>query len=136
MEEPAEPAGELPPPDASGSARRSEWRGDPAPAGTGATTSELLELLAGLEADRLARGDGDLDAGLRVAPDALLAVAHLEHAEAAQLDALAGGQRLFHGVDDGVHRHRRLDARHGGVLSDEVDDVGLDHACSEGVRRD
>jgi len=48
-----------------------------------AERSEVLQLFAGLEANGAAGSDGDLDAGLRVASDALLAVADLEDAEAA-----------------------------------------------------
>ena len=51
-------------------------------------TLEVLEFLAWLEANRLARRDVDLNSGLRVATDSPLAVAHLEDAETPKLDAL------------------------------------------------
>src|SRR5689334_21255029 len=70
--------------------------------GSSGSRSEVLEVLAGLETDGLAGRDRDLDAGLGIAADALLAVAHLEDAEPAELDALALAECVLHGVDDGV----------------------------------
>src|SRR5436305_4723020 len=93
--------------------------------------SEVFEVLARLEADRLAGGDRHLDAGLGVAADALLAVADLEDAEAAKLDALAVAERGLHGFDDGIDGLRRLHPGHIRDFRDAVDDVRLDHCGSE-----
>src|SRR6202044_2112947 len=59
-------------------------------------SSEILEVLAGFEAHGLAGRDRDLDAGLGIASDAFLAVAHLEDAESPQLDAFAVAQGALH----------------------------------------
>src|SRR5947209_11562391 len=98
---------------------------------SGLPVSEILQVLAGLEADRLAGGDGHLDAGLGIAPHALLAVAHLEDAEAAQLDPLAVAEGVLHGLDDGVDGLRRLHPGYVRDFRDAVDDVRLDHCSSE-----
>src|ERR1700681_1282041 len=96
--------------------------------------SEILQVLAGLEADRLAGGDGHLDAGLGIASHALLAVADLEDAEAAKLDALAVAESDLHGLDDGVDGLRRLHPGNVCDFRDAVDDVRLDHCSSEAGR--
>src|SRR4051812_5711425 len=85
--------------------------------------SEVLEVFARLEAHRLAGGDRHFDAGLGIAADALLAVAHLEDAEAAELDALAVAERALHGFDDDVDGLRRLHPGHIRDFRDAVDDV-------------
>src|SRR4051794_16798057 len=110
-----------------GSGRLPSLIGSPAPG----VRSEILEVLARLEADRLAGRDRHLDAGLGIAADALLAVADLEDAEAPELDPLAVAERALHGFDDGVDGLRRLDPGHIRKLSDAVDDVRLDHCGSE-----
>ncbi len=56
---------------------------------TRTTLLQGLQLLAGLKAHRFAGRDGNLGAGARIAADAGLARAHVEDAEAAQLNALA-----------------------------------------------
>src|SRR5215203_2200515 len=102
--------------------------------GRGPSVSEILQILARLESDRLAGGDRHLDPGLGVAPHALLAVAHLKDSEAAELDALAIAERIFHGVDDGIHG---LGGFHPGYVRDlrnAVYDIRLDHECSEAAQ--
>src|SRR6185503_6676295 len=99
-------------------------------------TLQRLQLFAGLEADRLAGRDRHLDARLRVAPDAALAIAHLEDAEAAQLDPLAARQRVLDRVEDGVDRFGRLDARDVARVGDAVDDVRFDHRLLLSGRRE
>src|SRR5947199_5238562 len=99
--------------------------------GSPAQESEILEVLARLEADRLAGRDRHLDTGLGIAADALLAVADLEDAEAAELDALAVAERALHGFDDGIDGLRRLHPGHIRDFRDAVDDVRLDHCGSE-----
>src|SRR5215218_7412234 len=93
--------------------------------------SEILQVLARLEAHRLAGGDRHLDAGLGIAADALLAVADLEDAEAAELDPLAVAERGLHSLDDGVDGLSRLHPGYIRDFRDAVDDVRLDHCGSE-----
>ena len=52
-------------------------------------SSDVLEIFAGLEADRTARRDPDLFPRPRIPADAALARLHLEHTEPAELDSLA-----------------------------------------------
>src|SRR4051794_2958115 len=59
-----------------------------------------LEDLAGLEREHPARADGDLLAGLRVATDARVLLAHHEVAKARDLDLLAALEGLLDGVED------------------------------------
>src|SRR5450631_670337 len=90
--------------------------------------SESLQFLAGLEAHGFAGRDADFLAGARVAADAGLARAHVEHAEAAQLDALAFAKRLFHGIEDGFNSLFGLGPAHSGLVYDGVYDVQLNHS--------
>src|SRR5262245_46049703 len=62
----------------------------------------LLQLLADLEEGRALRGDAHLVAGLRVPTLARLAHLDLEAAEAPDLDAVIGAQRVGHAVEDGI----------------------------------
>jgi hypothetical protein len=93
-----------------------------------------LEFLAGLEADGLTGGDGDLLAGARVAPDAALARLDDEDAEAAQLDALAPRQRLLHRVEEGIDGLLGLHLRDAGAFGHTVHDVEFDHCLSPPAR--
>ncbi len=88
---------------------------------------EELEVLAWLEADGLAGGDGDLGAGAGVAADAGLAGLDGEDAEAAELDAVAFGEGALHGFEDGVDGGLGLDAREPGAFDDPENEVLLDH---------
>jgi hypothetical protein len=88
---------------------------------------QIPQMLAGFEAHRLARGDDHFDAGLGVAADAALAVAHLEDAETAQLDALTAAEGGLHRVEDrldGLRGERARDVRYLGYT---VNEVSLDH---------
>src|ERR1700692_1464011 len=58
--------------------------------------SERLQFLAGLEAHRFAWWNADFLAGARIAANAGLARAHVEHAEAAQLDSFPFAERILH----------------------------------------
>src|SRR5438552_10630192 len=69
---------------------------------------KVAKLFAGLEADRVSGRDLHFDACLRIAPDPLLALLDLEHAEAAQLDALAARQCVAQSFDDRIDRLRRF----------------------------
>src|ERR1039458_2052772 len=88
----------------------------------------IAQLLARLEPDREAgRNLHFLGGAFRVAADAAVSGLHEEHAEAAQLDALAARQRLAQHVDDRLDGCRRFLAPDAGRLRDRVDDVVLDH---------
>jgi hypothetical protein len=90
-------------------------------------SSERLQFLAGLEAHRFARRDADFLAGARVAANAGLARAHVEHTEAAQLYSLAFAERVFHGSKDGFDGLFRLGPAHAGLGYDCIYDVQLNH---------
>ena len=88
----------------------------------------VAQLFTRLEPDREAGRDLHfLGGAFRVSADAAFSAFHEEHAEAAQLDALAARQRLAQRVDDRLDGLRRLLAPHAGRSRDRVDDVFLDH---------
>jgi hypothetical protein len=62
-----------------------------------------MELFAGLEADSLARGDGDLGACSRIASDAGLSRFDGKYAKASELDAVACYKGLLHAVEDCIY---------------------------------
>src|SRR5439155_24237130 len=95
--------------------------------------SEVPEILAGLEADRVAGRDRDLDTGLGIASDPALAALDLKNAEAPQLDAVSRAEPGTHGFDDRLHRRRGLGARNRCETDHEVDDVGFDHFLPSGL---
>jgi hypothetical protein len=64
---------------------------------------ERLEILAGLEANRLAGGDGDLGTCARIASYTGFAGLDGEDAEAAQLDTIAVAQSVLHRFKNSVH---------------------------------
>src|SRR5690349_19400590 len=68
---------------------------------------QVAQVLAGLEADRLAGGNAHLGARAGVTADPLLARLHLEDAEPAQFDPLAAAHRFLHGVENRLDRHDR-----------------------------
>ena len=85
--------------------------------------SERLQFLAGLEAHRLARRNGDFRAGARVPSDAGLARPHIEDPESAQFDALAAAQGALHALEDRFYRHLRFGLRDSGLVDHLIDDV-------------
>ena len=74
----------------------------------------------------------DLGTRARVAPDASLARFHLEHAEAAQFDALAALHPDAHRVEHRIDGNLGLDLGDVGGACHLVDDVSLDHEGSLG----
>src|ERR1035438_6896747 len=86
-----------------------------------------LQFLARLEADGLARRNRNFGAGPRISSDAGLARAHVEHAETAQFNAVAIGERLLHALEDGFDGELRLGLGDPGAIDDFVDDVELNH---------
>lgn len=87
---------------------------------------EQVEVLAGFEADGFTGGDGDFGTGAGVAADAGFAGFDGEDAKAAQLDAVARGQRVLHRLKDGIDGGFRLDARQSGALYNTLNKVVLD----------
>ncbi len=77
---------------------------------------EDLEVFTGLEADGLAGGDGDFGSGAGIAAYSGFAGLDGEDAEAAELDAIAVTESLFHGFKDGVHGGFCLGAGKAGAL--------------------
>ena len=85
-----------------------------------------MEFLAGLEADGLAGGDGDLGAGAGVAAYAGFAGLDGEDAEAAELDTVAGAEGVLHGFEDGVNGGLGLGAGKAGAFDYSLDEILLD----------
>ena len=93
----------------------------------GGLLPDILEVLAGLEANRSARRDANFLARPWVASDAALAGLHLKDPESAQLDAIPALHGQTHGVEYGVNRDLSFDFGDIGDFRDFVDDVDLDH---------
>jgi hypothetical protein len=89
--------------------------------------SERLQFLAGLEAHGFSGRDADFLAGAGISTDAGLSRAHVEYAEAAQLDSFAFSERTFHGFKNGFHRLLGLGPAHSGLVYDRIYDIQLDH---------
>src|SRR4029450_4227103 len=89
--------------------------------------TEVLEVLARLEADRASGRNLHFLARPWVAADSALARFDLEDAEPAQLDPLPAHHGVLHRLEDRFDRHFGLDLRDVGGLADLVDDVHLDH---------
>src|SRR5262245_4746646 len=71
--------------------------------------TDILQVLAGLEADSPSRWDADFFTSARVAADAALARFHLEDAETAKLNPVASLHRDPHRVEHRVNGHLGLD---------------------------
>ena len=87
---------------------------------------EDLEVFAGLEADCLAGGDGDLGACAGIAADAGLAWLDSKDPKAAKLDTVALAESGLHGFKDAVHGRFGLGAGEAGALDYSLDEVLLD----------
>ena len=85
-----------------------------------------VQFLAGFETDGFAWGNAHFSAGAGIAPDAGLTGTDAEDAESAQLNAVAGGQRLLEAFEYRVDRRFRLGARQSGALDDVMHDILLD----------
>src|SRR5580765_3439949 len=77
----------------------------------GGLPADVLQFLAGLEANGPTRRDAHFLAGSRIAANTALPGFDLEHPEAAQLDPLAPHHRGAHGVEYGIDGHFRFDLR-------------------------
>src|SRR5271169_6285339 len=93
----------------------------------GCAGSERLQLLAGFEAHRFAGRDADFLAGARIAADASLAGADVEHAKTAELNALAFAKGVLHGFEDGLDGLLRLGPAHTRLAHHRIHDIELDH---------
>lgn len=88
-----------------------------------------LQLLARFEADSFSGRNGNFGAGARIASDACFPGADIEHAEAAQLNALAVGQRTLHAFKYRFDRHLGLGFRNPSSVDHFIDNIELDHSC-------
>src|SRR5262245_12510853 len=92
------------------------------------SASDILEVLAWLEANRASGWDPHFLASPRVAADAPLPRLHLEDPEAAQLDPFPALHGDPHRLEHCVDCHLGLDLGDVGNARHLVDDVDLDHA--------
>jgi len=88
---------------------------------------ERLQFFSGFETHSFAGRYADFLPGARVAADAGLARADVEHAEAAQLDAISLAQSAFHGLEYSLDGLLRLRARHASLVYYSIYDVELNH---------
>src|ERR1700690_3234272 len=86
-----------------------------------------LQLLARLEAYRLAWRNGNLGASTRIAPDAGLTGPDVEHAKPAQFNAITLGERPLHAPEHSFHGQFGLGFSDSGLVHHFIDDVELDH---------
>jgi hypothetical protein len=82
-----------------------------------------MQFLARLETNSLAWSDGDFGPGPRVAANARLARAHIEHPKAAQLYTVAGSESFLEALKYRVDRRFRFVAGQSGFRDDLMDDV-------------
>ncbi len=85
-----------------------------------------MQVLAGLEANGLAGGNGDFSASAGVATNTGLARLNCKDAKAAKFNAVAFAKGGLHGFEDGVHGRLRFCARETGAFDDSLDEVLLD----------
>jgi hypothetical protein len=89
-----------------------------------------VEVFPGFEPDSLARRNSHFSAGSGVSSDAGLARLYGEDAETAELDAVAFGQGLFHGLEDGIDGCFSLGADEPGPVDDALDEILFDQRCT------
>ncbi len=90
-----------------------------------------MQLLAGLEADGFAGGDGDFSAGAWVSPDSGLSRLDSEDTKTTKLDAISFNQRPFHAFKDGIDRCFGLGARQSGAFDNPLYQVLLNHLSKD-----
>jgi hypothetical protein len=88
---------------------------------------QQVELFTGLEADCLARSDGDFGAGARIAADAGFARLDGKDAEAAKFDAITGDKSLLHAFEDGVYRSLCFGSWQAGAFNNPLYKILLNH---------
>jgi hypothetical protein len=89
-----------------------------------------MELFTGLEADSLARSDLNLRSSPRVPTDSGLPWFDGEDSEAAKLNSVASNERLFHAVEDSVHRSLRFCSWQASSLNNPLDEILFYHSGS------
>src|ERR1700682_230560 len=95
---------------------------------------EALEFFARLEADGFAGRNVDFFAGAGIAADAGFARLDAENPKAAELDALAAGEGLLKGFENGFDGLLGLGAAYVRGGDDGVYDVQLDHTSLRRIR--
>ncbi len=85
-----------------------------------------MQILSGLESDGFSGGDADLGSGARVATDAGFTRLDGEDAKSAEFDAVAFGECVLHGFEDGVDGGFGLGADEPGTLDDLLDEILFD----------
>jgi hypothetical protein len=91
-------------------------------------SSERLQFLAGLESHRFSRGDADFLASARIAANAGLARAHVEHAEASQFDSFPFAERILHRSKNGFDSLFGLGPAHASLGYNRIYNVQLNHS--------
>ena len=91
-----------------------------------ASLFEDVQVFSRLEADGLAGRDRDLGAGAGISSDAGLPGFDGEDPEAAQLDTIALGEGLLHGLEDGIDGRFGLGAYESGPFNDTLDEILFD----------
>src|SRR5580658_5681446 len=86
-----------------------------------------LQFLARLESHCLARRNRDFRARPRIPANPGLSRAHIEYAESAQFNAVAGRERLLHTLKDGFNGELSFGFGNPGAIDHFVDDVELNH---------
>src|SRR5271167_4559770 len=86
-----------------------------------------LQFFAWLEAHGLPWRNGNLCAGTRVSPDTGLPRPDIEHAEPAQFNPIALGERTLHAAENGFYGQFGFGFSDSGLVDHFVDDVKLDH---------
>jgi hypothetical protein len=89
---------------------------------------ERLKIFTRLESNRFAGRNVDFGASARISADARLAGFHVKDPKTAQFDAVALGEGLLHGFEDGLHRDFRPSFGDTGASYDLRYDVELNHA--------
>jgi hypothetical protein len=87
-----------------------------------------LKVFAGFKAHRFSGRNVDLSAGAWISSDARLARLDVEDSKPAQFDAIAFGERLLHGLEDGLDRDLGFGLCDTGPIYDLADDIELYHA--------
>ena len=95
---------------------------------------QVAKLFGRLEVRHTLGGDFHLLAGFGVPPDARIALANAEGAEAADLDLVAALERPDHGVEDGLDDDLAVAARQIAQASDLLHQVCLSHVLAASAR--
>src|SRR5579864_4460082 len=88
---------------------------------------DRLQFLPWLETDSFSGRNRNLRARPGIASNPGLAWPHIEHAEAAQFNAIALGQRLLHAFKHGFDRQLSFRLSDASLVHHFVDDVEFDH---------